>query len=313
MTALPPIAAVDVGSNSIHLTLARVGDGGSIEVLARHKDPARLAAHLDGHGRLSPDAIERALQTLRRFRAVADGHGADLRATATATIRAARNGADFLRRADEEVGIRVEVLTGADEARLTYRGVLHGAPQLAGKRILCVDVGGGSTELLVGESGRPLFVASVPWGSLLATERLLCPEPFGARDVRHARRRLAAAFAGALRAVELVGFDMAIATSGTAQRLARITRALDGRPDGGDVDGEVLDRDRLAHIVGRLLRAPTRDQRLRVPGLDAERADSIVGGALIFEALTRPLPLERWTVSTAALRTGLLLDTWHRR
>ncbi len=313
MTALPPIAAVDVGSNSIHLTLARVGAGGSIEVLARHKDAARLAAHLDGHGRLAPDAIDRALETLRRFRQLADGHGADLRATATATIRAARNGTDFLRRADEEIGVRVEVLSGADEARLTYRGVLHGAPQLASRRILCVDVGGGSTELLVGENGRPLLVASVPWGSLLATERLLCPEPFRARDVRRARRRLAAVFRRALRGVAAVGFDDAIATSGTAQRLARIARALDGGPGDGNVDGEELDRDRLARIIGHLLRAPTRAQRLGVPGLDAERADSIVGGALIFEALTTPLPLKRWTISTAALRTGLVLDTWHRR
>ena len=197
------------------------------------------------------------------------------------------------------------LLSGADEARLTYRGVLHGCPDLAGRRILCVDVGGGSTELLVGEGGRPLLVASVPWGSLRVVHRLLGREPWSTSTLRRARVRLAADFDAGMRAMRTAGFEHAVATSGTAQRLVRLNRGSTH----GNVDGERLDRAALARLCDRLLRAP-RDLRVRLPGMDPERGDSLVGGALIFEALTRGLGVASWRLSTAALRTGLVLDGW---
>lgn len=306
-----PIAAIDIGSNSIHLTLARVSPAQAIEVLGRHKDAARLAAHLDDRRVLAREAIDRAIRTLRRFRELADAHGAAVRATATATLRAARNGHDFVRRARDEAGIPVELLSGADEARLTYRGVLHGAPHLNGRRLLCIDVGGGSTELLVGDAGRALVIASVPWGSLRVTERLLGPDPYTTAAIRRARHRLADDFAPALATVRTARFEVAIATSGSAQRLGRMVQAARGRSPAG-LDGEVLDRGALAEALDRLLRARTRAERLRLPGMDPERADSLAGGALIFETLTRGLSLEAFTLSTAALRTGLVIDTWLR-
>lgn len=307
MTAPRPIAAVDVGSNSIHLTVARIHADQRVEILLRLKDHARLAASLGADGRLPDEALDRAVATLVRFRDLAAVHGAEIRAAATAAVRRARNGHELIRRAAAEAGIEIRVVSGAEEARLTYRGVLHGRPELNGRRILCVDVGGGSSELLVGEGGRPLVVASVPLGSLLVFHRFLAPEPVRRGDLRFARRQLDQAFARAARAVAATGFEVAVGTSGTIQRLARIAAGLEGRPVDGEVDGAFLTRETLAAVAARLAAAPTRADRLRIPGLDPERADSLLGGALVFEALTRALPIDGWLVSTAALRTGLIV------
>ncbi len=308
--AARPIAAIDIGSNSVHLTLARVSDG-DIEVIERRKDPAQLAGQLERDGRLNDRAVDRVVATLRDFAQVAKAHDAVVRATATAAVRAARNGQSFLDRAEREAGVDVELISGAQEARLTYQGVMHGLPELRDDAVLAVDCGGGSTELVCGREGRAALTASVATGSLVVTRTLLGPDPIPRHRIDRARRRLESTLSHRIRDIERVGFAVAVATGGTAQRLARLAQALDGEVR-TNVHRAFLSRLALDTVVRRLARSPTRADRLAIPGMDPERVDTVLGGALVFQVLTRGLGIEGWTVSMDALRTGLLVDT-HRR
>lgn len=313
-----PIAAMDIGSNSIHLTLARVHhDGGTgaprVEIMATLKDAARLAAYLGPDGNLSAAGVERAVTTLRRYRRVAEEHHAEVRAAATAALRAARNADDVLSRVAAECGVQIQVISGADEARLVYEGVLHGLPEVRRERVLCVDVGGGSTELLLGENGQTRLVASVPVGAVVVTQDLLANEPLRPRAVIEARRRLMKRLEAHRGPISALQFDRAIGTGGSIQRAIRVVRARRTGDMRGDVNGHHIETADLQSVVDALVRAGSRADRLRIPGIDPERADTLLGGALIFDAVSRVLGIERWTVSTAALRLGLLMDTWRRR
>ncbi len=299
-----PIAVVDIGSNSIYLLVARV-DGASIEYLERSKVSARLAAALGPDGRLSEEAVELTLSSLSRFREVAARHGAGLRVAATAAMRAAANRAEILARSRAQ-GVEIELVSGAEEARLTYLGALNGLPELRDERIVCVDIGGGSTEILVGEGGRALLTASVAVGSLRASRLWLGPDPVGPAAVRRATREIARRLE--LRPFRLLGFRHAVATAAGVLRVVRRVRETErldvprATLDGADVDG----------VARRLEGARTRAERLALPGMDPDRVDSVLGGALILQRLTRELGVPSWTVSMSALRTGLLVDTAQR-
>lgn len=310
-----PVAAVDIGSNSIHLTLARVDAHGKIEVLERHKSPARLADAIRPDKTMSPDGIERAVETLKRFRDVATKHRAEVLATATAAVRAARNRKELISRVAEEAGIQVDVISGKQEACLTYRGVMYGLPHLYGDRVLCVDVGGGSSELLVGRDGQAEHATSARVGSAVISSRFLRPDPVTPDQVKAARRHLRRTFWHHVRPARELGFKHAVATSGTIKRVVQVARgigAVPGAPE-DEIQGLWLPREALCAVVERLTAAPDQQARLAIPGMDPTRADVLLGGALIFETLTSMLHLEGWTVSAAALRTGLILETVRRR
>lgn len=306
-----PIAAIDIGSNSVYLTLAKFDDD-QLLYIDRVKDPARLAAQLDEEGNLAQGAVDRVVETLRRFSRIAAEHDAEVRATATAAVRSARNAEEVLARVHAETGIRVELISGATEGRLTYLGALHGLPEMRSSQTVCIDIGGGSTEVVCGRAGRPLLSASVGIGSLVATRQLIGPDPVGRGSVRRARKAIAAR----LRVEDFrrLGFEHAVATSGSVQRIVRLARGLRGTPlPNLDVHRQRLGTGDVARAVRALARAPTQAERLRLPEMDPERADTLLGGALILEALTRALGVTEWTVSMSALRTGLLVDTALRR
>lgn len=302
-----PVAAIDVGSNSVQLTMAKV-EGGRVLIIDRLKNPARLGDAVGPDGYLDPLKVERLLDTFRAFRRRIDAHGAAARATGTAALRAARDGDAFVERVAAETGIRIERISGAEEGRLVLIGVLHGLPRLREASPLCIDVGGGSSELILGRRGRVAAVASLPFGSLVVCRRWLGPDPVGRRAVKQARRALERQLAERAAQFARLGFSDAVATGGSIQRLVRIALALEGKSP-VSVHGLRLDRAALAAVIERLSRASTAAERRALPGMDPERADTLLGGALIFEVLGRALGVERWTVSMDALRTGLILDT----
>lgn len=311
---LRPIAAVDIGSNSIHLTLARVDERGEIEVLEKHKYPARLADTIRPDKTMSADGIERTVETLKKFRDVATKHQAEVRATATAAVRAARNRKELLSRVAREAGIEVDVISGKQEARLTYSGVMYGLPHLSARQVLCVDVGGGSTELLVGLGGRAERATSARVGSAVISKRFFGSDPVTFEQIRLARRNLRHTLWHHVRGARDHGFEHAVATSGTIKRVVKLAHGIGALPESaGNQNSVWLPREALDAVVDALAAAPTRAERLALPGMDPTRVDVMLSGALIFETLTRMMDLDGWTVSSAALRTGLILETLRRR
>ncbi len=306
-----PIAVVDIGSNSICLLVVAPLPQGGVQIVAKVKDSAKLRSHIDDAGVLSEAAIDRTMAVLLRFREHLDGLRAEVRVVATAALRAATNAESFVQRALQETGLRIEVISGNEEAELAWLGVLHGMGPQPG-RVLCADVGGGSTELLLGEGGRALHTVSLPIGALVVAQRWLGADPVEPWRIETARRELAEHLAPALSGfrhqIEVFG----TATSGTIQRVARIHRTLHGLP-ADDLTGAVVRPADMTEVIDRLIAAPNLVQRLAIPGMDAQRADSLLGGALIYEALSDALHLPGWRVSLEGLRMGVIAKVLEQR
>jgi exopolyphosphatase/guanosine-5'-triphosphate,3'-diphosphate pyrophosphatase len=305
------LAAIDIGTNSIHLVVARPVDGDRFETLTTEREMVRLGSGGGDMKLLAPDALERGLACLSRMKGIADGFEAISRAVATSAIREAANSRQFIDRAAEEAGVRVEVISGLEEARLIQLGVLQAVP-VFDRRLLLVDVGGGSTELLLGECGEPLAARSLKIGAVRLTDRFF-PEGRVTNDaVKACRDHVRSLIEHFHRDVVRLGFEVAVASSGTAETVARIAHATSGAEPLRTYNCFEIGREALDDVVARLVKHRTAAGRVKVPGLDARRADIIVAGSLILATVAETFDVESFVYSEAALREGVLVDTMSR-
>jgi exopolyphosphatase / guanosine-5'-triphosphate,3'-diphosphate pyrophosphatase len=304
------LAAVDIGTNSIHLVVARV-DAERFEVVDREREMVRLGSSARDMKRLTPSAINRGIEVLTRFRQVAAIHGARLRAVATSAVREAENRATFLERARDEAGVDVEVISGFEEARLIHLGVLQAVP-VYDRQVLVCDIGGGSTELVVGRKGDILTARSLKLGAIRLTRRYFAKSKLNGDAVERCRRDIRATLAPAVREIRRLGFDVAVGSSGTIGAICQMAavRATGATPR--TLNNLTITRDEIDDVVRRLTKVATVKARSKIPGLDPRRADIIVAGALILEQVAAGCGLEELTFSDFALREGVLLDTWRR-
>jgi exopolyphosphatase/guanosine-5'-triphosphate,3'-diphosphate pyrophosphatase len=301
------LAALDIGTNSFHLVVARLLDNG-YEVVAREKETVRL-----GHGggdmkELSADAIDRGISSLRRMQRIAASHGATVRAVATSAVREAKNADVFLTRARKEAKIDIEVISGLEEARLIHLGVLQAVPAFD-QRLLLVDIGGGSTEVLVGEHGETLAARSFKLGAVRLTDRFFPGGVTTHESVKECRSYIRSILATFEREVEDFGFDIAIASSGTAETVSRMIQAVRDDAPLHTFNRFEFEYDELRSIADALAKKKTSDDRRSTPGLDPGRADIIVAGTLVLEGVADIFKAKRFVFSEAALREGVLLDT----
>jgi len=301
------LAAIDIGTNSVHMVVARMAPDGRFEVVTRHKEMVRLGETGDDHLKhLTDEAIDRGVAALARCRAVIDTYGAPVEAVATSAVREAENRNSFLRRARREAGIEVEVIAGHEEARLIHLGVLQALPLYDTPLVLC-DIGGGSTELLVGHRGEVKVGRSFKLGSIRLTRRYFVDGVTSRRSVERARKFVRATLAPFVREARHHPFEVAVGSSGTIENLLSMALAAEG-VDVQSLNGAVLTRVALAGVVESLIEATTPEARAELRGVDKSRADIIVGGALILEGVMDALGLEELVVSEYALREGVLFD-----
>jgi exopolyphosphatase / guanosine-5'-triphosphate,3'-diphosphate pyrophosphatase len=308
------LAAIDIGTNSVHLVVARMqpGEGGPrFEVLEQEKEMVRLGSGGGDMTELAADAIDRGVATLRRFRQVAEVHGATIVAAATSAVREAENRDEFVDRAWDEARVRVEVISGLEEARLIHLGVLQAVPVFDRRIVLC-DIGGGSTELLVGERGEALAARSLKLGAIRLTRRFFDGDSLHPAAVDSCRRYVRSMLAPFAREIRRLDPEVLIGSSGTIGALAEMAVARDTGSRPRTINNLVLERSGLSCVVDDLIAAPDADARAALPGLDARRADIILGGAIVIEQVMDELAMESLVVSGNALREGLLLDAWRR-
>jgi exopolyphosphatase / guanosine-5'-triphosphate,3'-diphosphate pyrophosphatase len=305
------LAALDLGTNSFHLLVARFnGDGHQFEVIERQKEMVRLgsggAATADMRT-LEPDAIDRGIAALRRCRLLADAHDAPLYAVATSAVREADNAEEFLRRARDEAGVDVSVIAGTEEARLIHLGVLQAVP-VFDKRLVLIDIGGGSTEILIGEQGEVLTSTSFKLGAIRLTRRFFRSERLHPAAVDSCRRHIRSTLVPMRHTVAQLDFDVAVGSSGTISAVAAMAVAAAGDVPPRTWSGFELTREQVQVVVATLVEADTVEHRRKVPGLDERRADIILGGALVLEQAMVELGIDRIALSDYALREGVLLD-----
>ncbi|MFN8023840.1 MAG: Ppx/GppA phosphatase family protein [Acidimicrobiales bacterium] len=308
------VAALDVGTNSFHLVVARVRGSGletGYEIVTREKQTIRL-----GHGGgdmklLAPDAIDRGVEALRLMRRIADAHGAPVRAVATSAVREATNADVFLDRARREAGIEIEVISGLEEARLIHLGVLQAVPVFDQRLLLC-DIGGGSTEVLVGERGVTLAARSFKLGAVRLTDRFFPEGRCTPRAVAECRSYVRSILAGFERDVAQHGFEVAIASSGTAETVAAMVAAARTGTVPQTLNRFEFSAAELDEVVEALTAHRTPERRATLPGLEPQRADIVVAGAIVLQCVAAAFGVRSFTFSEAALREGVLLDTLSR-
>jgi len=303
------LAAIDVGTNSIHLVIVNVNPAtGRFRILDREKEMVRLGKGTADMQSLSRSAMDRGIETLRRYKRIADAAGAPVRAVATSAVREARNQRAFIRRARSETGIDVEIISGVEEARLIYLGVLQALP-VFNKQILLVDIGGGSSEFLVARKRTIQYDNSLKLGSIRLTERFFRRGEVTKGSLTECREFIKGSLNPVSRAVERFDAGMAVGSSGTIQSIAMmIQRSKEGQVP-CSMNAFVFTRKELRKITERVTGARSMAQRMKIPGLDPRRADIIVAGVLIMEQVFEELEIEQMVVSEFALREGIIYDT----
>ena len=304
------IAAIDVGTNSFHMVVARAVPNG-FEVVTREKETVRLGTGSGEMSRLDEDRMDRGVECLARMAEVAASHGAEVRAVATSAVREARNRGEFVKRVRREAGIDLEVVSGVEEARLIHLGA---SLAIGGtSRMLLCDIGGGSTEIVVGGTGEELLARSFKLGAVRLTERFFADDSLHPAAVSACREFARSRLVAIGRDVAALGFDVAVASSGTAETVARIVAEASGTPVPRNMNRFAFSRADVSATVARLAACRTAGEREREFGIDRNRAEIIIAGAVILDAVAEVFGVREFVFSDYALREGLLVDTLRRR
>jgi exopolyphosphatase/guanosine-5'-triphosphate,3'-diphosphate pyrophosphatase len=304
------IAAIDIGTNSIHMIVVRVRPDLSFEVIDREKDMVRLGAGgLDGRS-LTDTAIRAALQTLAKFKRLAESHKVDeIVAAATSATREAENGGDFIAEVHRQTGIAIRVISGTEEARLIHLAAGYGV-DVGGTTAVVIDIGGGSVEITLGSASHLTLGKSFKVGVIRLTERFVESDPLSSGHERRLIKHLNRELGSYLDQIAARGFDRVIGTSGTILSLGALASSAAG--------SRVEDLRNLRvsakgiHRVRKQLVEADLQERLQMPGMDPRRADLSVAGSILLDTILRRLGGEELTLCDLALREGLVLDYIHR-
>ena len=304
------LATFDIGSNTVLMLAAEVDERRQPRILAELSRITRLGRGVDKNGRLDPDSSALTLATLQEFAATAGGLGVErIAAAATAALRDAADGPEFIARVKERAGIELQIIPGAEEAALSHLAVVRGLSLDPSLPLLIVDIGGGSTELIRAEAGTELKLVSLQIGSVRLTERCVHSDPPSDADTA----ALCATIEGALDGLGWGRFRPArvVGIAGTVTTLCGVALGLHSY-DSGVVHGRRLPRTEVGRVID-LLRSLPQAERLKLPGLPEGRADVLFAGATILEHVLERFGASEVTVSDQGVRWGLLWREIDRR
>ena len=307
----PKIAAIDVGTNSIHLIIASVDHRGLMTAHYKDKDAVRLGSGFKDMKHLSDEAIERGIAALKRFAEKAREYNAEIYAVATSAVREAENKETFLRRAKEEAGVSIEAISGIEEGRLIYLGASRALP-ISERQALVLDIGGGSVETIIGAKGEVLYAHSEKLGAIRCSNRFFPDGISSETKAKECREFIKGVWSPTMRQLLETGFETAIGTSGTIINLAYMALAARGDALPEEINGTPIQRAELLNVIDRVVSAKTPEERLKIKGLDPKRADIILGGALILERAIIALNIQTLIISSYALREGLVYEAFRK-
>lgn len=293
------LAAIDLGSNSFHLLVANYQDD-RLQVVARLGEKVQLAGGLDEEGRLDEATMQRALDCLARFSPFLDDiTPAQIRVVGTNALRDATNSQTFIERAEALLGQRIEIIAGREEARLIYLGAAHALAE-DGRRLI-VDIGGGSTELIIGEQFEPLALESLRMGCVTYRQRFFADGEINEKRMRRAELTALSELANIQRPYLRLGWKDLVGSSGTIKAAATVIAATGATSDG------MITREGLSKLRERLVRSKRLD-KVAMEGLKADRASVFPAGVAILSAIFEAFGLEAMRYADGALREGVLYD-----
>ena len=303
------LAAIDIGSNSVRLLVAEALRGGTYRILDEEREPTRLGRSVSEKGQLDDESMERTITALRTFKQIAAGYQAtSLRTIATCAVREARNGPEFCRRVREQVGLEVEVISGDREARLAFSSVQN-AFDLSGKNVIVADIGGGSTEVVFATGNLIESIFSTPLGAVRLTEQFALGEGAVAETFQRDISRMEEEIALCLKkrtTRPLFAPHFLVGCGGTFTTLAELMMAAKKEVD-IPVAGYKVSHAEVRHLLDRLLKMPLRSRR-SMAGMTPDRADIILAGLSIIDALMKRFRVNTLMIHTRGVRDGLVRE-----
>lgn len=307
----PIIAAIDIGTNSIHLVVASVNRRGQMTILDSDKVTVRLGQHITPSGDIDREGIRKTVATMRHMKSLCAAWPCHIRAIATHAVREANNHPVLVDAVFKATGIQIEIVDGEEEGRLVFLGVRQGLA-LGNKAVLGLDIGGGSTEIVIGRSGQGTHAVSVKLGAVrLSVENQLI-QRIDNENVKNLRLAIASRLEPGIERLRRRPFAVAVASSGTAKSLATMDPVTLRVRQGLDANGRMLMAEDLYKITASLERLGSPAAIRAKTGLDAARSEIIFAGAELMSAVTRELQVHRWVISSFGLREGIVIDTWQR-
>ncbi len=312
MAEMMKIAALDIGTNSIHMVHMAVAADHTVEIVEREKKAVRLGLGLFSSGKLTDRAFHEGVETVRRYAKLAEQAGVDvILAVATSATRDASNGKQFLRQIEDKCGLQPRVITGTEEARLIFRAVC-GALPIEKDTVLVLDIGGGSAEIAVGNGSTVRLTESLRLGVQRLLERLGHPGPLSKKELKTLRQEIREAAANTLTQAKQMGVKKVIGTSGTIETLGEAAHLFAGHEAFRQVNSQVVSLKDLKKFSKALVEA-TVEGRLKFAGIDDFRSENIHLGSLVVIECLKLLELDEITLCDASLREGVVYDYLDRR
>lgn len=301
-------AAIDMGTNSFHLIIVEVQKDGSFIIVDREREVIRLGSK-EGTGlnTISEEEMARALKVLKKFKKLAAFYDAPFTTAATSAVREAGNQKEFIDKVYNETGIVVNVIEGVEEAYLIYLGAKK-ALNFDGKKVLCIDIGGGSTEFLYADDGKIIFADSIKIGSVRLSKAffkdfILTDEALSACEV-HIENMITASDKIQFN----IEYDIVAGTSGSIQSTALLAASLRNSKPLRKLNGFTFNYDELDAVTQMILGYKTKEERLSIPAMEPKRADIIPAGLLILKKAFQLFGIKQITVSEYALKEGIVVD-----
>jgi exopolyphosphatase/guanosine-5'-triphosphate,3'-diphosphate pyrophosphatase len=301
------VAAIDMGTNSFHLIIVEIKKDGTFKIIDREREVIRLGSQ-KGFSLITEDEIEKAVNILKNYEKIAKFYNAEIRAIATSAVREAKNREEFIDRVYEATGIIVEAIEGKLEAELIYLGVQN-ALDIRKKRVLCIDIGGGSTEFLLGEKGKSEFAVSVKIGAVRLSKMFFPEYTLTDTGIDECKRYIRDKMNVHSQLHSEHKFDMAIGTSGTIIAAAAIIHYKKHKEFSKSLNGFSFTSKELSELTAQVLDCKTPVDRLSIEGMEIKRAEIIPAGLLILNQAFETFKLKQMTVSENALREGIIVDT----
>lgn len=301
------LAVIDLGSNSVRMTISRISDDGTYETVAQEKEYVRLSENMGVEKILHPEAIERTISALKNFKTIYSKlDHLNIVAVATAAVRQATNQKQFLKRVKNDIGINLNVISGTREAYYDYVGVSETLPAT---NAVIIDTGGASAEIVLVQNGKVSNLISIPIGSVTLSSKFDLADDIAATEVFKAMIFINKIFQSVWWLRNGLNLPI-IGLGGSNRTLAKINRRFNNLLDTNDIHGYQLRDDAINETFERII-GMNLDERKKVPGINKERADIIVGGLIPVILLMNYLDSDRIMFSTSGLREGILFERLH--
>lgn len=305
------VAAIDIGTNSFHLLVAKIDETSHIKVLDTHKESVRFGEALAETGEISEEKIAQGIAALKVMKHIAEPYNPVYRVIATQATRAATNYDRILSKIHLETNLHVEIIDGLEEARLTYLGMRF-CHDLGDAVTLGLDIGGGSTEVAIGRGDKSYFMTSLKLGALTSTKRFFGNKQYNKKAIEKLKSHILTRIAPLTQEAESYHVTRAYATSGTAKAMARLHYLESAGEEIAEPNGYQFAGDDLKLIEKRLSQLVEPELIKDYYQIDSKRSEIILAGALIFKSISDLFKVEEWTISTYGIREGIVLDTLQR-